>query len=96
MAAMVPPFVPGGVFWVYFTGVAMLAAAASILTGKYTRLSGILLAALLIIFVLTVFVPGMASDNEQMKQMSFVGLMKDLSLAGGALLIAGIGNNKKE
>ena len=30
MAGMVP--VPGGVFWVYFTGVAMLAAAVAIIT----------------------------------------------------------------
>lgn len=96
MAAMVPSFVPGGVFWVYFTGVAMLAAAASILIDKYTKLSGILLAALLIIFVVTVFAPGMASDNEQVKQMSFIGLMKDLSLAGAALLIAGIAENRKQ
>lgn len=30
MAGMVP--VPGGVFWVYFTGVAMLAAAVAMIT----------------------------------------------------------------
>jgi uncharacterized membrane protein len=35
MAGMVP--VPGGVFWVYFTGVAMLAAAVGIITNFNMR-----------------------------------------------------------
>ena len=33
MAGMVP--IPGGVFWVYFTGVAMIAAGVSIIIRKY-------------------------------------------------------------
>lgn len=94
MAGMVPSFIPGGVFWVYVTGIAMIAAALSIVIGKYTRLSGLLLAALLLIFALTIMLPGMGSDDAQVKQMSFVGLLKDVSLAGAALLIASISGNK--
>lgn len=94
MVGMVPSYVPGGIFWVYLTGVAMVAAAISIVLGKYTRLSGILLAALLIIFALTIMLPGMGSDDAQVQQMSFIGFMKDISLAGAALLIAGISGNK--
>lgn len=96
MAATVPSFVPGGVFWVYFTGVAMIAAAASIISGKLVKLSSILLAVLLFIFAVTIMLPGMGSENEQMKQMSFIGFMKDVSMAGAALYIAGIAGTKKE
>lgn len=96
MSAMVPSFVPGGVLWVYVTGIAMLAAALSIISGKFVKLSGILLAVLLLTFALTIMLPGMGSDNAQIKQMSFVGLMKDLSLAGAALLIAGVAANKND
>lgn len=96
MAAVVPSFVPGGVFWVYVTGLAMLAAAISIISGKLVKLSGILLAVLLITFALTVMLPGLGNENEQIKQMSFVGLMKDLSLAGAALFVAGATTNKND
>ena len=43
MAAMVP--IPGGVFWVYLTGVAMLAAAVAIFVGifRIARRRGLLL-----------------------------------------------------
>jgi uncharacterized membrane protein YphA (DoxX/SURF4 family) len=86
MAAAVPSFVPGGVFWVYVTGVAMIAAGGSIISGKLIKLSSILLAVLLFTFAFTVFAPQMAKGD----QMAFVGFMKDISLAGAALFIAGI------
>ncbi|HEY5039587.1 MAG TPA: DoxX family protein, partial [bacterium] len=33
MGGMVPAFIPGGIFWIYFTGVAMILAALAIITG---------------------------------------------------------------
>ena len=53
-ATSVPAFFHGGEFWVYLTGAALLAAAIAIITGKQTRLAGLLLAAFLIIIVLTI------------------------------------------
>lgn len=91
MASMVP--FPGRVFWVYLTGVALIAAAASIASGKLVKLSGILLAVLLLTFVATIFIPGLG--NEQMKQMAFMRLLKDTSLAGAALFIAGTNGSDK-
>ena len=87
MAGMVP--VPGGIFWIYFTGLALLAAGVSIATGKLVKLSGILLAVLLLTFALTIFLPGLGAADAQMKQMAFIGLLKDTSLAGAALFISG-------
>lgn len=86
MAGMVPGFIPGGIFWVYVTGLAMIAAAVSFFTGRYARLAGILLAVLLGIFVLTIHLPGLLGGN----QMSMPGLLKDFALAGGALVVAGL------
>lgn len=82
MAGMVP--VPGGVFWVYLTGVAMLAAAVSIATGKLDKVSSPLLALLLATFAVTLHLP-MAGDPE-MGQQATLSFLKDMSLAGGALL----------
>jgi uncharacterized membrane protein YphA (DoxX/SURF4 family) len=83
-AGMVPSFVPGGVFWVYLTGAALLAAAVSFIIKKHVQLAGQLLAALMLVFVFTVHLPSIIGGN----MMSMGSLLKDMSLAGGSLLFA--------
>ena len=85
MAGMVPGFIPGGVVWVYLTGVALLAACVSFVIQKEVRLAGLLLALMLIIFVLTIHLPGVMSGSEN----AMPNLLKDAALAGGALILAG-------
>ena len=69
---------------VYLTGAALIAAAASMLIGKFDRLATVLLALMLILFVLLVHMKGaMAND-----QLAMTNLLKDLMLAGASLLYA--------
>jgi len=97
MAGMVPSFMPFPVLWVYITGVALIAAAISILIGKYARIACILLAAMLLIFVFTMHIPTfMSSTDENMKMIAMVSMLKDTGLAGGALIIAGLSITKDE
>ncbi len=84
MAGMVPGFIPGGVFWVYLTGIALIAAAISIFIDKKVKLATQLLALMLIIFVLTIHLP--ATINDMMS--GAPSLLKDIALAGGALMLA--------
>ena len=86
MAAWVPSYFPGGVVWIYITGLAELAAAVSILSGKQTKLATLLLAVMLIIFVITIHLPGISDPVTQ--QASMAGLLKDLGLAGAALMLS--------
>jgi uncharacterized membrane protein len=86
MAAVVPSWVPGGVFWVYLTGIALLAGAVGIHVRRFTPLAAVGIAALMVVFAFTVHLPAMA--DEATRQMAMVGFMKDLGLAGGALAIA--------
>ena len=86
MVGMVPTWVPGGVFWVYVTGLALIAATVSIITKKHIYHASLLLAVLLLVFVFTVHLPSMMDGNH----MAMPSIMKDMSLAGGALLIAGL------
>ena len=81
MAAMVP--VPGGIFWVYFTGVALVAGGLGILTNILGRWAALGLAALMALFALTVHLP--ALGDPAMGQMATISLLKDTALAGGAL-----------
>lgn len=86
MAGIVPSWLPGGVFWVYLTGAAHLAACVSLLIEKKTRLACLLLGVMLLVFVLTVHLPGVMVGQMQP---GMTNLLKDLALAGGAWYIAG-------
>lgn len=66
---------------VYLTGVAHIAAAVSIFIGKYDKLATVLLALMLLIFAFVVHAPNGASH--------FGDVLKDVGLAGGALMYAG-------
>ena len=91
MAGMVP--VPGGVFWIYLTGVALLAAAVSIIIKKKAALATLLLGIMLVLFVALIWVPQLgAEDNMNAMTMMF----KDLGLAGGALFMSGVFRNEEE
>lgn len=82
MAGMIPGWLPGGVFWVYLTGLALILAPVSLFIGKKDKLAMLLLALMLVIFVIFVHIPGGQASMPQ--------VLKDLALAGGALTWAGL------
>jgi putative oxidoreductase len=84
MAKMVP--VPGGVFWIYFTGAALLAAGTGILTTILEKWACIGLAVLLMLFVFTIHVPALRhAVDDHAQHMALISILKDTALAGGAL-----------
>lgn len=89
LAPVVP--VPGGVFWVYFTGVCMIAAGIAIIFGKPARIAGYLLALLLLVYIATIHLPGLIKGRLDAPG----NLLKDLGLMAGAIIIANIAPEKK-
>lgn len=87
-------FIPIGPYTVMLTGVFLIMACLSIIFNKYIQLSTILLASLLFIFIITIHIPGLF--DEQKWQVALIELLKDTSLMGGSLLIAGMVREKKE
>lgn len=86
MAGGVPHYMPGGgKLWIYITGAGFILAGIAFLAHRFVRIAALLLAALLIIFVLFIHLPGLSNGN----QMAMVNLLKDTALAGAALMIAG-------
>jgi putative oxidoreductase len=85
MSGYVP--IPGGVFWIYLTGLAMIAAFVSIITKIQIKLATMLLALMLLIIIVTIHIPGLS--NPQMMQITLTNLLKDAGLMGGALILAG-------
>lgn len=76
---MVSP--PGGLAMVYLTGIFLLAAAVSMIIGKLDKLASVLLALMLILFALIIQLPSALEGNASQ-------LLKDIALAGGALMYA--------
>ena len=58
MAGMIPGWLPGGVFWVYLTGLGLILAPVSLFMGKKDKLAMLLLALMLVICPLLVHLPG--------------------------------------
>lgn len=84
MAVKLP--LPGQPAWSYFTGVAFLTAAAAIFLNSKVRLAATLLGILILLFGLIVWVPWLAMHPQDVAGGNY---LKDMGLAGGALLLAG-------
>ena len=91
MAGMVPNWIPGGAFWVYLTGLGLIAATVALITKKQISLAALLLAVLMFIFVLTIHLPTFLGGN----QMAMSNILKDFSLGGAALMISGLLKDSK-
>ncbi len=88
MLIYVPPYLPGGIIWVYIVGVAFILAGLAFIINRYVSLAGYLLAALLIIFVLFVHWPNHRdAGSAEMRQQAFVNMLKDTALAAFALYV---------
>lgn len=85
-ASLVPRWLPFPLFWVYFTGIANIAAAAGMLLGFYPRLAATLAAAMLWAFTLLVWIPRvMAAPSDQGNWTEWI---LSAAIASGAWLVA--------
>ena len=86
MAVMVP--IAGGKIWIYLSGAGFILAAISIVIGKFDKLACFALALMLVLFVAMIHIPGIMNSDSMVKQQSIIATLKDLALAGGALMAA--------
>lgn len=88
MAEWMPGWLPGPLFFVYLTGLALVAAGVSIITKIYTKLATQLLALLLLLIILMLHVPTAMSGNEQASMNAMTMILKDMGLLGGSLYMS--------
>ena len=88
MAGMVPGFLPAKTFIVYLTGIVLVAGGLSVLLGYRAKQGALLLFVFLLLTAFFVHASGFAAGDQMATSM----FMKDLALAGGALLIAHFGS----
>ncbi|HEX2968027.1 MAG TPA: DoxX family protein [Bacteroidales bacterium] len=81
-------FVPQGAYTIIIVGLLLIGAGISIISKKYVRISTIMLACLLFVFIITIHIPHLIHDAD--KTTTIIALLKDISLMGGSLMISGI------
>ena len=83
----VPKWLPGPLFWVYFFGVALLAAAVSFILWRCVSWSATLLALFYLIVVATVHLPNLPGHVHE--RLFWIIPVRELCFAGGAMVLAG-------
>jgi uncharacterized membrane protein len=87
LAGIVPRWMPWHLFWTYFVGLALLAAAISLITWRYVRWSASLLALLFLIIVATIDLPNLPKHIHE--RLFWTLTVRETAFAGGAMVLAG-------
>jgi uncharacterized membrane protein len=86
VAEIVPQWIPAHLFWVYFVGVALIAAALSLAANKVALLAATLLGIMLFLFVLLIHAPACFATPHDKTRLTI--LLRDMALSAGALAFA--------
>ena len=95
MASKVP--IPFGIFWVYFTGLALIASGIGIIfkLRKFGKISSFLLGVMLLLFAFMIHLPEFMSAQGVGKITVQISIMKDIALAGSAFVISSFFKSKE-
>jgi len=85
---IITSFIPLGAYTILLTGLMMIGVSISIIAKKYIKFATIILAILLFLFIVTIHIPHLINGNNQ--TITLIAMLKDISLMGGSLMIAGI------
>lgn len=88
VATLVPPWIPGGLFWTYFAGVALIAGGAGLTLPYVNRLAAILSGAMIFSWVFLVHIPLVLKDPHSTNDVAAV--FEALAFSGVAFLLAGL------
>lgn len=83
---MVPEFMPWRLFWAFFVGIALFAAALSMVLKREVQWSGMLLGIMFTLFVAMMDIPGALSDPRN--RFTWILAARELAFACGAFTLA--------
>ena len=84
---IVPRWLPYPLFWTYFVGACLLAAAINFIAWRHVNLSASLLALLFLIIVATIDLPNLPRGAHS--RFFWILTVREMSFAGGAMVLAG-------
>lgn len=86
VARLVPAWIPGARFWVYFTGVALIAGGVGIVLPKTQRLAATMSGIMIFLWVVLLHIPRALADLHIAGETS--GIFEALALSGVAFILA--------
>jgi uncharacterized membrane protein len=87
LLAAVPWYMSWRMFWVYFVGIALIAAALSIATRRQVQWSGLLFGAMMFLFVAMLHLPGALKAGGRIP---WTIVFREMSFGGGGWVLAGV------
>ena len=93
IARIIPPWFPAPMFWTYLVGVALLAAALSIVVKRLSGLAATLLGLMLFSFVLIIHIPGEVANPGNRFLIAVI--LRDLGFSAGAFALASIETSER-
>jgi uncharacterized membrane protein len=85
---LVPKYMPGRMFWVYFVGCALIAAALSIATKIGVRWSGLLVGTMMFMFVAMLYLP--SALRHLHARITWTIVFREMSFGGAGWILAAI------
>ncbi|HEY1526121.1 MAG TPA: hypothetical protein VGH51_07780 [Candidatus Angelobacter sp.] len=85
---LVPPYMPGRMFWVYFVGCALIAASLSIATKIGVRWSGLLVGIMMFMFVAMLYLP--SGLRHLHARFTWTIVFRESSFGGAAWILAAL------
>jgi uncharacterized membrane protein len=86
LAQLVPKWMPGHLFWAYFVGFALFAAATSIALNRYARLAASFTGLMFVLFVLMIHAPNVAANPKN--RFLWAVAAREIAFACGLFLFA--------
>jgi uncharacterized membrane protein len=83
---LVPSWIPGGLFWAYFSGTALFAAGMGIFFNVLSRLAATLLGSMIFVWVIVLHVPRVIANPSDSNE--FINVFNALMMGGGAFIFA--------
>jgi uncharacterized membrane protein YphA (DoxX/SURF4 family) len=88
VVTLVPSWMPGQVFWTYFCGAALVAAAAGMVFRILPRLASALLGAMIFIWLIVLHIPRALADPHGANGNEWTSVFEALSFSGIAFMLA--------
>jgi uncharacterized membrane protein len=86
VTSLVPSWIPGGVFWTYFTGVALIAGGVGIIVPPTSRLAGGMSGLMIFLWVFLVHIPRALADLSNANETTAV--FEALAFSGVGFILA--------
>jgi uncharacterized membrane protein len=87
VANMVPEWIPGHLFWAYFTGLALLAGGAGLMIERTARAAAFACGVMIFLWFLILHIPRAADEPRNTGEWS--GVFESLAISGMAFALAG-------